>query len=204
MSSRVSSVWASLRLYRAATLDSGGTPAAATIEKIMDRAVQNIARRYNLNESQTRRTDELMKFEVNKFLLEHEDEVWPVIRDLLAAQLGAKPPDAAEERKRIGSAAGPLARLAEDAILRANEEWRKMLSDEQKKMHDFDMAQMEKQFKQINENFEKWAGGERVDGRTDLYAIAARQHARRAQRSWRRALAGLRLRDRQDPRSRRI
>ena len=65
---------------------------AATIERIMDQAVRNIARRYNLNETQTKKTDELMKREVNRFLKEHEDEVWPVIRDLLISQFGAKPP----------------------------------------------------------------------------------------------------------------
>jgi len=136
---------------------------SATVEKIMERAVQNIALRYNLNEGQKQLTGELMKTEVNKFLLEHEDEVWPVIRDLLASQLGGKPPENIDEVKRIGKAAKPLADLAEDAIFRANKEWRKILTDDQKKVHDFDMAEMEKTFRQIEENFGAWAEGKPKD-----------------------------------------
>jgi hypothetical protein len=145
-----------------ATLSSGGTPAAATVEKIMEQAVKNIARRYNLNEAQTIETDKLMKREVQKFLKEHEAEVWPVIRDLIAAQFGGKPPEA-DEAKRIGAAAKPLAGLAKEAIYRANDEWRMFLNTEQKAVHDYDLAEMEKQFQKIDRNFTDWSAGTPTD-----------------------------------------
>lgn len=140
-------------------LEAGSTPAAATIEKIMEQAVRNVARRYNLNEAQTAETERLMKREVHKFLKEHEAEVWPAIRDLLAVQLGGAPPGSPEEAARIGKAAQPLVGLAKEAIIRANEEWRMYLTDEQKAMHDYDMAEMEKTFQQIEKNFSDWAAG---------------------------------------------
>ncbi|MCH7704946.1 MAG: class I tRNA ligase family protein, partial [Planctomycetes bacterium] len=140
------------------------TPAAtATIEQILDRAIQNIARRYNLNEIQTRATEDLMKIEVNKFLLEHEDEVWPVIRDLLSAQALGGPPTDMESAKRIGKAAGPLARLAQEAIFRANDEWRKILTDEQKVLHDYDLDEMTKNFEGIHSRMQAWAEGKPTD-----------------------------------------
>lgn len=145
-----------------ATLSSGGTPASATIEKIMEQAVKNIARRYNLNEAQTIETDKLMKKEVQKFLKEHEAEVWPVIRDLIAAQFGGKPPEAVEA-KRIGAAAKPLVGLAKEAILRGNQEWRMFLNAEQKAMHDYDLAEMDKQFQKIDKNFSDWSEGTPTD-----------------------------------------
>lgn len=145
-----------------ATLASGGTPASATVEKIMEQAVRNIARRYNLNEAQTIETDKLMKKEVQKFLKEHEAEVWPVIRDLIAAQFGGKPPEATEA-KRIGAAAKPLVGLAKEAILRGNQEWRMFLNTEQKAMHDYDLAEMEKQFQKIDKNFTDWSAGTPTD-----------------------------------------
>ncbi|MFQ5591380.1 MAG: hypothetical protein ACE5HE_09480 [Phycisphaerae bacterium] len=137
--------------------------ASATIEQILERAVQNIARRYNLNQAQTQFTDELMKTEVNKFLLEHEDEVWPVIRDLLSAQALGGPPDDVELMKRIGRAAGPLAELAQKAIFKANDEWRQILTDEQKALHDYDLSEMEKNFDEIHNRLRSWAQGKKTD-----------------------------------------
>ncbi len=135
----------------------------ATIETIIEVAVRNIAARYNLNEEQTRETDVLMKREVYRFLKEHESQVWPAIRDLLSSQLGAKPPSDPNELKRIGGAAAPLAKLAEEAIFRANEEWRTYLTPEQQKVHDFDLAEMKKNFQQIHQNFDNWAQGKVVE-----------------------------------------
>lgn len=147
----------------ATALESGSTPTSATVEKIMEEAVKNIARRYNLNEAQTAETDKLMKREVSRFLKEHEAEVWPAIRDLLAAQLGGKPPENREEVMRIGKGARPLAALAKEAILKANEEWRMYLTPEQKITHDYDLGEIDKTFAQIDKNFSDWEAGQPTD-----------------------------------------
>ncbi len=147
----------------AASLEAGATPAAATVEKIMQEAGRNISRRYNLNEAQSLETDKLMKREVQRFLKEHEGEVWPVIRDLIAAQLGGKPPENREDAMKLGKSALPLIGVAKDAIIRANEEWRTYLTPDQRTMHDYDMAEMEKTFQQIEKNFSDWAGGQPSD-----------------------------------------
>lgn len=143
----------------AEALDAGQVPAAATIERIMEQAARNITARYNLNDVQTEETRKLMKREVYRFLKAHENEVWPAIRDLLAAELGAKPPDSREEKMRLGKAARPLVKLAEEAIFGANEEWRLILTQEQKSVHDFDLSEMRKTFKKIDENFGEWEKG---------------------------------------------
>ncbi|MEK6677304.1 MAG: hypothetical protein AABZ47_16840 [Planctomycetota bacterium] len=138
-------------------------PTEATIEKIMDQAVQNIKRRYNLNEDQARKTTEIMKNGVRKFLKDHEKEVWPAIRDLLSIQLNGKPPTDRELIMRIGKVARPLAKLAEQAIYEANAEWRQFLTEEQKRTHDFDLAEMRKTFSKIHANFESWESGTPTD-----------------------------------------
>lgn len=142
-----------------ATTKAAAKSSSATVDAIMETAVRNIGRRYNLNAAQLEKTHILMKREVYKFLQEHENNVWPLIRDLLKAQLGNKPPESAEDVMRIGKGAGPLAKLAEEAIVRANEEWRNYLTAEQRVTHDYDMKEMRKTFKSINENFENWAQG---------------------------------------------
>ncbi len=144
--------------------DAAQLPTQATIEMIMKEAVNNIARRYNLNEEQTQKTDEIMKREVNKFLKEHEAEVWPIIRDLLSSNFGMNPSSNPDELKRIGKAAQPLLELAKKAIYKGNEEWRQYLDDAQRVTHDYDLNEMDKTFGQIEENLQSWAEGKAVDG----------------------------------------
>lgn len=136
---------------------STSTPESATVEKIMEQAVRNLTMRYNLNEQQTKKTQEIMSREVHKFLREHENDVWPVIRDLL--KTGLKPSDNPEDGKRIGKAALPLIELAKEAIDRGNEEWRQYLTPDQKRMHDFDLNEMDRNFQQIERNFQQLADG---------------------------------------------
>lgn len=143
----------------AEALETGRTPAAATLEKIMEAATRNIAIRYNLDEAQRAYTEMMMKTEVRRFLKEHENEVWPVIGDLLRTRLGLDPPDR-EDAMRIGKAAKPLLGAAREYIFKANEEWRAILNPEQLKVHDFDLADMNRQFDVIGGNFDSWAEGE--------------------------------------------
>ena len=142
------------------TAELESAPDSATIDSILNQAVKNIAKRYNLNDAQTEKTSEIMRRDVYKFLREHEEQVWPAIRDLLKAQLGNKPPDDKEMMQRIGKAANSMMGMIEEAILRGNEEWRMYLNAEQKRMHDYDLAEMDRTFKQLEANFEAWAKGE--------------------------------------------
>ncbi|RME41719.1 MAG: hypothetical protein D6788_00625 [Planctomycetota bacterium] len=143
----------------AESLNAGRTPAAATIERIMDQAVRNIAARYNLNDVQTEITADMMRRGVYKFLRENEDEVWPVLRDLLKWRLRA--PDDPEARRRIGKTARPLLEKAKAAILEANEQWRAILNEEQRRVHDFDLREMETTFRKIDERFSEWETGKK-------------------------------------------
>ena len=138
-------------------LNSGTTPAAATVEKIMEQAVRNIAVRYNLNEEQSGETRKIMTKGVQQFLREHEDQVWPVIRELLAG--GFKPSNDKEQMSRTGKAAQPLLKLAKEAIFKGNEEWRLLLTPDQKIKHDYDLRDMERQFEYIDKNFQEWSSG---------------------------------------------
>ncbi len=140
-------------------MESSGTPAAATIERIMDQAVRNISVRYNLNKAQSEETHRLMRREVLRFIQEHESEVWPVVRDLLSSQLGASPPNDPSELNRIGKGARPLLKLAKEATFRANEEWRLILNAEQRRTHQFDMEEMDGTFKEIDHRFSEWEAG---------------------------------------------
>ncbi|MFQ5461480.1 MAG: hypothetical protein ACE5E5_02515 [Phycisphaerae bacterium] len=138
---------------------TGYDKTSATVEAIMTQAVKNIGVRYNLNEHQLKLTDELMKRDVRRFLTEHENEIWPAIRSIISYGMGTKPPANPQEAKRFAKTARPLVELAKEAIFNANAEWRDILSDEQKKVHYYDMQEMRKTFDHINSSLAAWESG---------------------------------------------
>jgi len=132
---------------------------AIGLDKILDRAVQNLTIRYNLNEDQAKLTSELMHARVKKFLQDHQREVWPVLRELMHYQLNGENPDP-EAAKRIARAALPLLEEAKKAIRDGNADWRGfLLNDQQRQLHDFDLSEMEIQFKTADQTLKGWNEG---------------------------------------------
>jgi len=129
------------------------------VDAILDQAVKNIAARYNLNDIQTAETAEMMNTRVKKFLDEHQDEVWPLIRDLATYQRKGAAPDP-EEAKRLGPVASKILHEAKEEIFRSNDEWREILTPQQKLVHDYDMREMTKSFEVMEHNFDEWERGQ--------------------------------------------
>ena len=129
---------------------------------MIEQAVRNISQRYNLNTEQHNITQKMMEEGVNRFLMEHADEIYPLIRDLTRAELNGRNLSVSQ-RKRVGQAAKPLIDGAKAEILRYNAEWREVLSQEQKRLHDWDLREMEGQFAQIHDSFDKMKEGLPVD-----------------------------------------
>ncbi len=132
------------------------------VDDMIRQAAENVSRRYNLNGDQAQFTQDMMAARVYKFLDEHEDEIWPIIRDMSRYQNPNKrlPPKAA---KRMGKALKPLFLEARAAILEANSEWREILSPEQKRLHDHDLNEMQHSFKELDDRFTNWSEGKVTD-----------------------------------------
>jgi len=127
-------------------------------EQMMRQAAENIGNRYNLNNAQREYTHRMLTTEVNRFLEEHDD-IWPLIRDLARCQLRGEVPEG-EMAKRLGATALPILSEAKEAILRANQQWREeCLTPEQRKMHDWDLRDMEKTFSKMEANFMAMSDG---------------------------------------------
>jgi hypothetical protein len=129
------------------------------VDAILDQAVDNIATRYNLNDIQKAETAEMMNEGVKGFLDRHQDEIWPLIRDLAMLQRKGSSPDP-DAAKRLGPKAATILREAREEIFRYNEEWREILTEDQKRVHDYDMREMTKTFQTMEQNFESWGKGE--------------------------------------------
>ncbi|UCG16651.1 MAG: hypothetical protein JSV19_01175 [Phycisphaerales bacterium] len=129
------------------------------VDDMIRQAAENVSRRYNLNPQQTQFTEDMMNKRVTRFLDEHEDEIWPIIRDMARYRNPKNRMDARTAR-RLGKAIKPIFVEAQKAILEANGEWREILSDEQKKLHDHDLAEMDRTFRDMDERFGNWSRGQ--------------------------------------------
>lgn len=121
------------------------------VDTMMEQAVENISRRYNLNDNQKATTKKMLVEEVTKFLDTH-DNIWPLVRDLGRYQIRGEAPEG-EIARRIGANALPLLEDIRETILRCNEDWDSILNEEQRALHEWDLNDMKITFEKMDENF---------------------------------------------------
>ncbi len=138
--------------------------AAATVEQYMDMIVTNLGYRYSLNEAQLESTRELLHRRVYDFIREHESEVWPAIQDMLSTKFGMQLPDDVNETTKMAKTMQPLMKAIQKAIFDGNDEWRELLTPEQKVMHDYDLSQMRTTFEKIETNLKDLSAGKMTGG----------------------------------------
>ena len=126
---------------------------------MMEQATINISRRYNLNPEQEEYTRQLLRKRTKEFLAVHEDDLREMLKELFMQQLSGKQPTP-EQVRSWGERARPLLEASKKAILDGNMEWRDILNDEQKKIHDIDLNLMDRNFGLLESRFERWQQGE--------------------------------------------
>lgn len=133
-------------------------PAIWDVDAMMEQAVQQISKRYSLNPTQENYTRLLLTRRVREFLDEHEGEVRELLQESMDMRLGKAP--ANKMALQIWSQrALPLYAEASQAILDGNEEWGVILTEEQKKIHDSDMALMRRSFDGATNTLNQWSEG---------------------------------------------
>lgn len=128
------------------------------VEMMMEQATRGISQRYHLDEAQQRFTREFMKQRVKEYLAEWETETRAVLKELLLIQMrGEVPP--VEKIRSLGERGERVLHAAKKAILDANMEWRNILDEEQKKIHDIDLRQMDIIFATLQKKCDRWKEG---------------------------------------------
>ena len=127
-------------------------------EQMMNDAVLQISRRYNLNKQQEDFTRLLLVKRVTDFLQKYEPEVRELLKESIDLRLGKKA-GTPEAYAKWAIRAAPIYSEAQEAILKGNEEWRVILTDEQKKIHDNDLSQMRANFQNVDRMLDGWKGG---------------------------------------------
>ncbi len=130
-------------------------PALWDVDAMMEEAVKQIARRYNLNADQEQYTRLLLTQRVRSFLDEHESEVRQLLQESAEMRTGLRPNDATA--KMVWAArALPLYEEATRAILEGNEEWGDILDEQQKVTHDKDLKLMQSNFAAVTRTLKTW------------------------------------------------
>ncbi|HKQ50189.1 MAG TPA: hypothetical protein VJZ71_19090 [Phycisphaerae bacterium] len=127
-------------------------------EQMMEDAVLQISRRYNLNQDQEDYTRHLLVNRVTAFLEKYEPEVRELLKESIDLRAGKKA-GTPQAYASWAIRAAPLYAEAQRAILEGNQEWRDILTDEQKKTHDADLSQMRSNFQNVDRLLEGWKEG---------------------------------------------
>lgn len=127
-------------------------------EQMMEEAVIQISRRYNLNDAQTDYTRLLLTSRVRAFLDVHEKDIRELLRESIDLRLGLKP-GSGEAYQKWAERAGPIYEAAQKAILDGNTEWREILDEQQKVTHDADLAAMHTNFQHVSRMLDGWKAG---------------------------------------------
>jgi len=156
-------------------LSHPNNPELWDVQAMMEDAVRQIARRYNLNDAQENYTRLLLVKNTTAFLDQYEKDIRELLKESIDLRLGIIKGDA-DIYKRWAERAAPIYEAAKVAILDGNMEWRNVLNDQQKKTHDLDLSLMKSQFEQVSRTLDTWKGG---GGPTGALAKAANDAARK-------------------------
>lgn len=128
------------------------------VDQMMEDAVMQITRRYNLSKPQENYTRLLLTERVREFLDNYETDV----RDLLQQSIDMRTNRADNSPQALmewASRAAPLYEAAKNAILDGNEEWGEILDVDQKNIHDQDLALMRTNFDNVARTLDTWMEG---------------------------------------------
>jgi hypothetical protein len=148
-----------------------GSPLFWKTEDVVDVYVRAISRYYNLTEKQTEYTQKFMTQRIKRFMDQYETDVRGMMHELAEYQLNRQLPPA-EMAKEFAGRATPIVEAIREEIMDGTMTWRRILNEDQKKIHDRDLKILENEFKRYNTALDRWSRGEVTD--TDLPGFRGR------------------------------
>ena len=128
------------------------------VQQMIDRASGQVVKRYKLTPEQEDFTRKLMATGVNTFLDKHEQEIRDIFAEAIKYQISGNPPPP-DKVKEWTAQITPMFDEAKTQILEGNRQFREVLTDDQKKIHDIDLRVMEQNFKDADKRLTRWREG---------------------------------------------
>jgi len=128
------------------------------VDALIDNYLRFVARKYNLTEEQDQYTEQLVRARVDEFLERHYDELADLVDKLVMVRNGGDV--APEELIEWGRRVQPLYVEAKGIIIQTNDEWRGILTEEQRRMHDEDIRLMWESFSTTEDQLSRLTAGQ--------------------------------------------
>lgn len=135
-----------------------GFSSLINVDLLLENHARMLARRYNLTEDQAAFTKDYLKSRADEFLAEHRDDLFDLADRMFEVRAGGDM--SPQELIDWGKHALPLYNAAKHLIIEGNTEWREILTDEQRKIHDQDLAQMYDSFQITEGMIDRMVAGE--------------------------------------------
>jgi len=133
-------------------------PGLWNAEQMMEDAVKQIATRYGLNQEQEDYTRLVLTQRTREFLKTYEADIRELLKESIDMRLGLKK-SSKDAFKKWAERAKPIYEAAMKAIKEGNDEWRGILDEKQKQVHDADLAAMDTSFKAVTGMLDRWKTG---------------------------------------------
>ncbi len=127
------------------------------LDLLIDNYARFLAKRYDLTPEQDEYTKQMLREQAYKFIEKHDTDLRQVVERMFDVRSGGQMTP--QELMEWGKKAQPLYEEAKQLIINGNNDWRGILTDEQKKVHDEDLRQMNDQFSQTDDQVKRIVEG---------------------------------------------
>lgn len=110
------------------------------VDVFLNSYVRLVAQKYDLSEEQQDFTSQLVQTKAKAFINQHQDDLYELLERMFDVRAGDDM--TVEELMAWGEQARPIYEEAKQIVIAANDEWRATLNEEQRLIHDGDVALM--------------------------------------------------------------
>lgn len=128
------------------------------VDSLIDNYARFLARKYDLDEQQDEFTQSLLRQKAQKFLGQNEHEMFDLVDRMFEVRTGGAMDEV--ELVEWGKRVMPMYEQAKAIIIDGNNEWRTILNDRQRAMHDADLKLMEESFRATDDQIRRIVQGE--------------------------------------------
>jgi hypothetical protein len=128
------------------------------LDAMIDNYARLLARKYNLTDEQDAFTQQFLREKCGGFLEKHRTELFDLVDRMFEVRGGAD--ITPQEMIDWGKRARPLFEQARALIVEGNSEWRGILTEEQRKMHDQDLKLMNDGFATTEDQLQRMVSGQ--------------------------------------------
>lgn len=137
---------------------SGPLSQLINVPQLVENYARFLARKYNLDETQEKSTVEILQKRTQDFLTNHEEKIFELYNSMLVVRGGGDMSQ--DELTDWGKGAMPIYQDAKEIIIGGNADWRKLLNDEQRAMHDEDVKLMYESFQTTDDQLGRIVTGD--------------------------------------------